>query len=218
MGGFADWIETVVAARSARAYRQKVDDAETVSWWQSLAFGPNYKAAYCLAVCPAGEDVSGAYHADKKGFLKTIVDPLQTKRETIYVAPGSDAEAYVARRFPHKRVKRVRSGLRPTNVDNFLSSLPALFQRGRAGQLDAVFHFIFTGASRRRATVVVANNSLRVMDGLVGSPRITVTADAATWIRFLRKEASLPLALLRLKIRLRGDPRLLVAFGRCFPM
>ncbi len=218
MGGFADWIETVVAARSARAYRQKVDDAETVSWWQSLAFGPNYKAAYCLAVCPAGEDVIAAYHADKKGFLKTIVDPLQTKRETIYVAPGSDAEAYVARRFPHKRVKRVRSGLRPTNVDNFLSSLPALFQRGRAGQLDAVFQFIFTGASRRRATVVVANNSLRVMDGLVGSPRITVTADAATWIRFLRKEASLPLALLRLKIRLRGDPRLLVAFGRCFQM
>lgn len=218
MGGFIDWTETVAGAGSARIYRDKVSDSETVSMWQSLAFGPNYKAAYCLAVCPAGEDVIGAYHADKKGFLKAILDPLQEKAETIYVARGSDAETYVAKRFPHKHIKCVGSGLRPTNVDNFLGSLRALFQRKRAGKLDAVFHFIFSGASRRRATVVIANNGLRVMDGLVGSPRLIVTADAATWISFLRKEASLPLALLRFKIRLRGDPRLLVAFGRCFPL
>jgi putative sterol carrier protein len=44
-----------------------------------------------------------------------------------------------------------------------------------------------------------------------------VTADADTWLRFLRKETSLVSALLRGKIRLRGDPRLLLAFGRCFP-
>jgi ferredoxin len=217
MGGFGDWTETVAAAGSAKNYRDKVSDPETVSMWQSLAFGPNYKAAYCLAVCPAGEDVIGAYQSDKKSFLQNIVDPLQEKKETIYVIPRSDAESYVARRFPHKRVKRIASGLRPTNVDNFLGSLRALFQRGQAGKLDAVFHFVFTGESRRRATVVIANKSLRIMDGLVGAPSMTITADAATWIRFLRKEASLPLAMLRFKIRLRGDPRLLVAFGRCFP-
>ena len=33
--------------------------------WQSLSYGPNYNAAYCLAVCPAGEDVIGPYLADK---------------------------------------------------------------------------------------------------------------------------------------------------------
>jgi epoxyqueuosine reductase QueG len=218
MGGFADWTETVAAAGSARAYRSKVEDSETVSMWQSLAFGPNYKAAYCLAVCPAGTDVIGAYNADKKEFLKTVVDPLQEKKETVYVVPGSDAEIYVAKRFPHKSVKRVRSGLRPTTVDNFLSSLPALFQRGQARNLDAIYHFIFTGGSRRRTTVVIANKSIRVLDGLAGSPRLTITADSATWIGFLRRESSLPLALLRFKIRLRGDPRLLVAFGRCFPL
>jgi epoxyqueuosine reductase QueG len=217
MGGFSDWTETVAGAGSAKNYRDKVSDSETVSMWQSLAFGPNYKAAYCLAVCPAGDDVIGAYHADKKSFLKTVVDPLQEKKETIYVIPGSDAESYVARRFPHKRVKRIGSGLRPTNVDNFLGSLRALFQRGQAGRLDAVFHFVFSGESQRRATVVIANRSLRVMDGLVGAPHLTVTADAATWIRFLRKETSLPLAMLRFKIRLRGAPGLLLAFGRCFP-
>ena len=35
--------------------------------WQSLSFGANYKAAYCLSVCPAGEDVIGPYLTDKAG-------------------------------------------------------------------------------------------------------------------------------------------------------
>jgi NAD-dependent dihydropyrimidine dehydrogenase PreA subunit len=52
MGGFGDWVETVAESGSARDYRQKVSGAETVSMWQSLSFGANYKAAYCLSVCP----------------------------------------------------------------------------------------------------------------------------------------------------------------------
>ena len=89
--------------------------------WQSLSFGANYKAAYCLAVCPAGEDVIGPFLTDRSGYLQEVVRPLQEKEETVYVVPGSDAEAYVARRFPHKRIKRVGSGLRTRTVPGFLS-------------------------------------------------------------------------------------------------
>lgn len=217
LSGFGDWVESIADAKSARLYREKVGDAETVSMWQSLAFGPNYKAAYCVAVCPAGEDVIGAYRADKRAFLKAIVDPLRMKAETIYVSPDSDAEDYVAKRLPHKVLKRVGSGLRPTSIDSFLYTLAPLFQRGKSAGLDAVYHFEFTGAEQRRATVEIAHGRIRVEDGLVGAARLAITADAATWLRFLRKEASLPWALLRRKIRLRGDPRLLLAFGRCFP-
>jgi len=217
MGGFGDWTETIANAKNALAYREKVSDAETVSMWQSLAFGPNYKAAYCMAVCPAGADVIGAYQADKKRYLKEIVDPLQKKAETVYVTPGSDAEAYVPRRFPGKKLKRVGSGLRPRTIDGFLSSLKLVFQRGQSAGLDAVYHFVFTGVQPRNATIVIADKKIRVADGLVGAPSLTVTADAETWLRFLRKETRLFWALLRLKIRLRGDPRLLIAFGRCFP-
>jgi epoxyqueuosine reductase QueG len=49
MGGFTDFIENFASSKSAAAFREKFSDAETVSMWQSLAFGPNYKAAYCLA-------------------------------------------------------------------------------------------------------------------------------------------------------------------------
>lgn len=217
MGGFGDWIETVAESKDARGYRQKFSDAETVSMWQSLAFGPNYKAAYCMAVCPAGLDVSSAYQATKKRYLQEVVDPLQKKAETIYVTAESDAENYVARRFPGKKLKRVGASLRPATIEGFLSGLRLLFQRGKSEGLDAVYHFIFTGTERRSATVAIANKKLRVAEGLVGASRLTVTADSETWLRFLRKETSLVWAMLRGKIRLRGDPRLLLAFGRCFP-
>ncbi|MBG0812151.1 SCP2 sterol-binding domain-containing protein [Methylosinus sp. H3A] len=217
MGGFMDWVETIADAKTAVSYREKVTDAESVSMWQSLAYGPNYKAAYCLAVCPAGEDVIGAYRDDRKGFLQSVVDPLQKKLETIYVTPESDAEDYVKRRFPHKSVKRVANGMRAVSIASFARGLSLRFQKKRAGELHAVYHFAFSGAERKQLTVAIAEGRLSVDEGLVGKADLSVSADAEAWLRFLRKETSLVWALLTFKIKLRGDPRLLAAFGRCFP-
>ncbi|QAY96287.1 4Fe-4S ferredoxin [Methylovirgula ligni] len=218
MGGFGDWVETMADAHSAKDYRRKVSDSETISMWQSLSFGANYKAAYCLSVCPAGEDVIGPFLADRIGFNKAIVEPLRAKQETVYVAQNSDAEAYVPRHFPHKTVKRVASGLpRQTSIRGFLSGMPLVFQRGRAKDLNATYHFTFTGREEVKATVVIADKKLRVIQGHEGDADLSVTADSETWLRFLRKEAGLPFALLMRRIRMKGSPRLLIAFGRCFP-
>jgi ferredoxin len=94
MGGFNDWVETIADSKDALDYRKKVSGAESVSMWQSLSFGANYKAAYCLSVCPAGQDVVGPFLTDRKEFLKDVVKPLQDKVETVYVVPGSDSEDY----------------------------------------------------------------------------------------------------------------------------
>ena len=88
LGGFGDWVENVADSADATDYRGRVDDPETVSTWQSLAFGPQYKAAYCVSVCPAGEDVIGPYLDDRKAHLADVVKPLQDKRETVYVVAG----------------------------------------------------------------------------------------------------------------------------------
>ena len=217
LGGFGDWVENVVESRDALDYRRRVSDSETASVWQSLGFGPNYKAAYCMAVCPAGEDVIGPFLDDRKGFLKAVVDPLQQKEETLFVVPGSDAHAHAAKRFPHKRIKPVGNGLRPGSIRGFLGSMPRVFQRHRSEGLAATYHFTFTGAERAEATVVIRDQTIRVEDGHAGSPDLNVTADSQTWLGFLRKERSLVWALLRRKIRLKGSPRLLLAFGKCFP-
>jgi ferredoxin len=217
LGGFGDWVENVVESRGALDYRRRVSDSETASVWQSLGFGPNYKAAYCLAVCPAGEDVIGPFLDDRKGFLKAVVDPLQAKEETLYVVPGSDAQDYAKKRFPHKKIKPVGNGLRPGSIHGFLRTMPRVFQRNQSDKLAATYHFTFTGQETTRATVVIRDKTIRVDDGHVGSPDLSVTADSQAWLGFVRKERSLVWALLTRKIRLKGSPRLLVAFGKCFP-
>lgn len=219
MGGFTDWVEQIAESTNARDYRRRVSDAESASVWQSLGFGPNYKAAYCLAVCPAGEDVIAPFRDDRKTYLNETVRPLQNKEETIYVLPGSDAEAHVAKRFPRKKTKRVGSGLRPRAIRDFLQSLPHVFQRGPSIGLSATYHFTFTGGAKDNveATVTIGDRTIRVDEGHVGRSDLAVTADASTWLGFLAKEKSLIWALVRRKIRLKGDPRLLLRFGKCFP-
>ncbi|MCZ6488962.1 MAG: SCP2 sterol-binding domain-containing protein [Acidobacteria bacterium] len=217
MGGFTDWVENIADSKNARDYRAKVSDPETVSMWQSLSFGANYKAAYCLSVCPAGDDVIAPFLTDRKQYLQEVVRPLQAKEETVYVVPGSDAEAYVPRRFPHKKIKQVGNGLRPRTIRGFLSGLRLVFERNQSEGLNATYHFTFTGEEEHKATVTIRNKRLQVADGHEGSPDLRVTADSRTWLRFLAKEENIVWALLRRKIRLRGSPRLLLAFGRCFP-
>jgi hypothetical protein len=80
-----------------------------------------------------------------------------------------------------------------------------------------VYHFTFTGDESREATVEIRDQLISVSEGHVGQADLRITADTATWLGFLGKQRSLFWALLRRRIRLRGSPRLLVRFGRCFP-
>jgi Fe-S-cluster-containing hydrogenase component 2 len=217
LGGFTNWVEQIADSKDALDYRKRVADNESASMWQSLSFGANYKAAYCLGVCPAGEDVIGPFLTDKARHLQEVVRPLQEKEETIYVVGGSDAEEHVARRFPNKKVKRVGNGLRARTIQRFLAGLRLTFQPGKAAKLNAVYHFTFTGKEEKQATVTIREGSLQVQDGHQGEADLRVTADSETWLGFLAKERNLIWALLRRRIRIKGSPRLLVAFGKCFP-
>jgi hypothetical protein len=217
LGGFGDWVGQVADSADGRDYRRKVDATETVAVWQGLAFGPNYKSGYCVSVCPAGEEVIAPFREDRPVFLKEVVRPLQEKQETVYVVPGSDAEEHVGRRFPHKRVRRVRGTLIPRTIAGFLDGIRYTFQRGRSAGLDATYHFTFTGQEACEATVVIRDRTIHVEAGHAGTPDLRLTADGKTWLGFLAKERSLLWALLRRKIRIQGPARLLVAFGRCFP-
>lgn len=217
MGGFTDWVETVADSRDGKDYRRRVKESETVSTWQSLSFGANYKAAYCMAVCPAGEDVIGPYLASKKDFADDVMRPLQAKREPVHVVRGSDAEAHVRKRYPHKTVRHVRNSLRPRSIATLLFGMPLSFQRHAAGKLNAIYHFAFTGKEPAKATVTIRDGKLTVENGLPGQPNIKVIADSETWLGFLAGERNLLWALLTRRIRLQGNPKWLLAFKRCFP-
>ena len=218
MGGFGDWVETIADSHDGKDYRRRVKDSETVSMWQSLSFGANYKAAYCMAVCPAGEDVIGPYLASKKSFTDEVMRPLVVKPEPIYVVRGSDAEAHVQKRFAHKTVRHVRgSTTRPRNIASLLFGMSVAFQRHAAGKLNAIYHFAFTGKETTEATVTIRDGKLTVENGLLGQPNLKVTADSETWLGFLAGERNLLWSLLTRRVRLQGNPKWLLAFKRCFP-
>lgn len=217
LGGFSDWVEKIVGSKTVLSYRQKVSDPETVSMWQGLTYGVSNKCSYCMAVCPAGEEMIAPYLDDRKAYMASVVKPLQEREDTVYVLGASDGEDHARKHFSRKKVKRVGNGLRPKSAANFLEALPLLFQRDQSGDLNATYHFTFSGDEDIRSTVVIKNKTLEVTPGHAGTPNLHLTADSKTWVGFISKEKSLIGALLQRKIRLKGSPRLMKEFARCFP-
>jgi ferredoxin len=218
MTGFSDFVEDVVESKTRQGFRDRVPLHETVATWQGLAYGPNYKAAYCVAVCPAGEDVLGPFLRDRGGFLKDVLRPLTERVETVYAVRGSDAEAHVKKRFPHKRLRVVQSSLRATDVRGFFRALPLIFQRGPAKGLSATYHFALSGDQPVQATVRIHDDKLEIDEGaLIGQADVTVACDGALWLDIVSKRRSPVFAVLRGRLKLRGDRALLDRFSACFP-
>ena len=113
--------------------------------------------------------------------------------------------------------RRVSNGIRPNSAAMFLKSLPIVFQRGQSEGLNATFHFTFYGDESCNGSVIIKDKTVTVQDGLIGTADLHVTADSRTWIRFLAKEVGLPWALISRRIRIKGSPKLMKAFARCFP-
>lgn len=218
MGGFSDWVENLVKSKNIIDYRSRVHDTETVSMWQSLSYGICNKSSYCMAACPAGKENIGRYLSNKKEYKTRIIKPLQENNETVFVLPESDALNYVSKKYPHKKVKTVGSGVRPSSAEGFLESLPLVFQRAQSNGMSATYHFTFTGDEKVKGTVNIKNKSLDVKNGHVGKPDISIIADSKTWLKFLSKEKNLLPALITRKIKIKGSPSLMKNFAKCFPL
>jgi Fe-S-cluster-containing hydrogenase component 2 len=217
MGGFSDWVGTVAESEDRWAYRARVGQAETASWWQSLTSGPHYKAAYCVAACPAGSDVMGELLRGRKRFVQEVVEPLRAKVEPIYVLPDSDAEAHVRARYPHKQIRRVEGGLYADSIPGFLRGAPLTFQARKAREVRLVVSFRFTGPEACDATFRVDRGALRIVDGLADDADVTVTIDGALWLDVLRGRRSPVWLVLTRRMRIAGDRRALDSFQACFP-
>jgi len=218
LGGFTDWVDQVTDSDGSAEYNQKVTGSETVSTWQSLSFGANYKAAYCMSVCPAGDDVIGPYLADQKRFIADVVKPLTEKEEPIYVVAGSDAESHVRSRFPHKRVRQVHSGLTPTSVEGFVAGSPLVFASKAASDVKLRAHFAFRGASSLAVTYVIDHGTLQIEEGRTGTPDISVDVDSETWLGIVSGRNNPVWAVVTRKMRVKGNIRHLETFQRCFPV
>lgn len=99
----------------------------------------------------------------------------------------------------------------------FLESLPLVFQPNQSEGLHAVYHFTFTGDEKLEGNVTIGDKTLSVREGHVGKPDLYITADSKTWIKFLAEEVHLLKALVTRRIKIKGSPKLMMAFAKCFP-
>jgi epoxyqueuosine reductase QueG len=104
--GFQNWVEAMITSHDMAEYRSHFNDRETAFMWQSLMFRMSYRCSYCMAVCPAGEEVKPVYLGNKKEFVERVLKPLRDRQEPVYVMAGSEAESK-ARRNPNKEVRVV---------------------------------------------------------------------------------------------------------------
>jgi epoxyqueuosine reductase QueG len=105
--GFISWVKQIADSRNGADYARRFTDPETSAIWQTLAYKPTVRCAYCVAVCPAGEDVIGLYEHDRETHLDRTARRYRAKAEYVYVTPGSPAEDHVQRNFPVKRPRHV---------------------------------------------------------------------------------------------------------------
>lgn len=107
LGGFLNWVESLVTSQNMEEYREKRTDDETLSVWQSLTYGGGYRCGYCMSVCPAGLALIGPFLDQRKEYMQRVVKPLQDREENVYVLPGKDQAAAVSKKFPNKTARPV---------------------------------------------------------------------------------------------------------------
>ncbi len=122
----------------------------------------------------------------------------------------------MGRRFPKKNIRFVKSGTTSTTIDGFLFGIKLAFQRGQAKSLKATYHFTFTGPVKKIATIKIIEGKLSVHEGHIGQPDLEVKTESNFWLRFINKEISLARMILTGKLKLKGNPKLLADFGKCF--
>lgn len=218
MGGFEDWVENIVTSDTVDEFRKKSGDDQNISKWQSLSFGPQYKAAYCISVCPAGDDLYGIYKSDRKGWNEQIVKPLRDKKEPVYVAKDTHAEEH-AQRNPNKQIRYVRNVLRPNSAYSFLTGVRVAFERKHASGVQLVVHFDFNGSDSCQATIIIRDGLIDVKDGFVEIPDLVVAADVDSWLKVVNREADEQLVnefFTSGKISVRGSLADLQKFQNCF--
>jgi len=218
MGGFEDWVENIVSSKNIKEFREKSGDDENVSKWQSLSFGPQYKAAYCVSVYPAGKDLIGIYKDDRRDWVKQIVNPLTDKPEPVYVGKDTRAEEH-ARKNQNKEIKIVTNVQHPKSINGFLSGSRVSFEPKHAKGVNMTVHFEFNGKQAAKATIIIANEIIDVKDEHVGKADLSIITDSEIWIKMVNKETSSAdnmQAITSGKVKIQGDLELLQQFQNCF--
>ncbi len=91
------------------------------------------------------------------------------------------------------------------NVANVFNEMVTAFPSEKAGNLRAQFQFRLSGEDGGDWTLTIADQKCTVTEGLSQKPDVTITMDAADFIKMVKGELQPVVAFMQGKLKLQGD-------------
>jgi len=107
---------------------------------------------------------------------------------------------------------------RIASVDAYFNSLEGRFNPDAAGDLDAVFQWVLTGAEPRSHFVEIKAGSAQASPGTHPTPTVAIEMSAEDYLLLINGELNGPLAFSTGRGRLRGPVRLAMKMQKLFPL
>ncbi|HJS19803.1 MAG TPA: SCP2 sterol-binding domain-containing protein [Anaerolineales bacterium] len=104
----------------------------------------------------------------------------------------------------------------PLTVAELMEKMPGAFIPEKAGNLDAVIQFNFTGAEPGEWVAAIKDGKVDVSRGTHPSPRMTLTADSEDYVKIFTGEMDGMQAFMQGKITLTGDLSLAMKLMQIF--
>ena len=104
----------------------------------------------------------------------------------------------------------------PLTISELMSKMPGALLPEKAEGIDAVIQFKFTGAEAGNWYATIKEGKCTVAQGDVPSPKMTLTADSADYIRIISGELDRMKAFMEGKIKLGGDLTLAMKLMQMF--
>jgi putative sterol carrier protein len=104
----------------------------------------------------------------------------------------------------------------PLTIADLMSKMPGAFIPEKAAGLDATIQFKFTGAEPGDWYATIKAGRVDVAQGINPSPRMTLTADSADYVKIFTGELDGMQAFMQGKLKLAGDLNLAMKLTQMF--
>ena len=132
---------------------------------------------------------------------------------------GPKEFALLIKSTPDSKISEVMaSDSRGKILDEVFNRMPTLFRADKAGDAQAVIHWIITGPNGASDTyeTVIENGACTVTNQPVREPKLAMTMDAVTFLKVVAGDGNPMMLFMTGKIKAKGDLALAASIAKLF--
>ena len=132
---------------------------------------------------------------------------------------GPKEFAQLVKSTPDSQIATVMASDSRTKIlDEVFKRMPTLFRADKAGDTNAVIHWILTGGANGNDTyeTVIENGACTVTSQPVREPKLAMTMDAVTFLKVVAGDGNPMMLFMTGKIKAKGDLALAASIAKLF--